>query len=341
MGRMARIGAGALVMSLAIGVAGPAQAAKKTNTKKLSPTTAQKISKDLGSRSPGIYLDRKSGNMVVTVTDARAAARVRAAGGIARIVANSGAVIRGIYELLRDRATVKGTAWGYDPIRNRVVLSVDETVSDGDRALLRRIVARLGKAVHVEIIPPITTLISGGDAVLGGGARCSLGFAVRRGGVDHFLTAGHCTQIISTWTTPGAVTVNSNYPGDDMGLARHTSTVARPGNVSLYNGTFQEITTAANAVVGQAVRRSGSTTGLRSGTVTAVNQTVNYGGGNIVSGLVRTNACAQPGDSGGPFFAGTTALGLTSGGSGNCTSGGTTFFQPVVEALSRYSATVY
>ncbi len=74
--------------------------------------------------------------------------------------------------------------------------------------------------------------------------------------------------------------------------------------------------------------------------VTALNATVNYSQGSV-TGMIRTTVCAQPGDSGGPLYAGTTALGLTSGGSGNCTSGGTTFFQPVVEALNPYGVTVY
>jgi streptogrisin B len=73
----------------------------------------------------------------------------------------------------------------------------------------------------------------------------------------------------------------------------------------------------------------------------ALNQTVNCGGGDIVSGLIRTSVCAEPGDSGGPLCAGTVAYGLTSGGSGNCSSGGTTFFQPVVEALNAYGVNVY
>ena len=47
------------------------------------------------------------------------------------------------------------------------------------------------------------------------------------------------------------------------------------------------------------------------------------------------------GDSGGPLYSGTTALGLTSGGSGNCTSGGVTYFQPVTEPLSVYGMSVY
>jgi streptogrisin B len=51
--------------------------------------------------------------------------------------------------------------------------------------------------------------------------------------------------------------------------------------------------------------------------------------------------CAEPGDSGGALYSGSTALGLTSGGSGNCSTGGTTFFQPVTEALSVYGATIY
>lgn len=89
------------------------------------------------------------------------------------------------------------------------------------------------------------------------------------------------------------------------------------------------------------MKRSGSTTGVHSGTVTGLNATVNYGGGDVVSGLIQTNVCAEPGDSGGSLFAGTKALGLTSGGSGNCSSGGTTFFQPVTEALSAYGVSVF
>ncbi|MBC3992345.1 trypsin-like serine protease, partial [Streptomyces sp. AC563] len=66
--------------------------------------------------------------------------------------------------------------------------------------------------------------------------------------------------------------------------------------------------------------------------VTALDATVNYQEGTV-EGLIQTTVCAEPGDSGGSLFAGDTALGLTSGGSGNCGSGGETFFQPVTEAL--------
>jgi hypothetical protein len=74
--------------------------------------------------------------------------------------------------------------------------------------------------------------------------------------------------------------------------------------------------------------------------VTATNATVNYAEGTV-TGLIKTNVCAEGGDSGGSLFDGAKALGLTSGGSGNCSSGGTTFFQPVTEALSVYGVSVY
>jgi streptogrisin B len=32
---------------------------------------------------------------------------------------------------------------------------------------------------------------------------------------------------------------------------------------------------------------------------------------------------------------------MTSGGSGDCTAGGTTFFQPVTEALAVFGVTIY
>ena len=82
------------------------------------------------------------------------------------------------------------------------------------------------------------------------------------------------------------------------------------------------------------------------GTVVAVNLTVNYGAGDIVSGLTQTTACAQPGDSGGPFVTNpgsgsrVAAVGLLSGGIGDCQTGGTTFYQPLREALSAYGMTL-
>ncbi|WP_329238033.1 S1 family peptidase [Actinoallomurus sp. NBC_01490] len=60
-----------------------------------------------------------------------------------------------------------------------------------------------------------------------------------------------------------------------------------------------------------------------------------------MNGLIETNLCAEPGDSGGALYDGSTLLGILSGGTGDCTSGGVTFFQPIIEILNAYGLAVY
>lgn len=253
-----------------------------------------------------------------------------------------------ITSVLNSEARIPGTAWQTNP-DGRIIVSYDDTVNASKLAALTRVTDRFGSAVTLERIPgKLTKYIAGGDAIYGGQYRCSLGFNVQdNAGAYYFVTAGHCGNIASSWyansaktTLLGTVT-GSSFPGNDYAIVKYsTSYTNHPGTVNLYNGSSQDITSAANASVGQAVRRSGSTTGVRSGSVTATNATVNYAEGTV-TGLIRTTVCAEGGDSGGALFAGSVALGLTSGGSGNCSSGGTTYFQPVTEVLSRYGVHVY
>jgi streptogrisin D len=189
-----------------------------------------------------------------------------------------------------------------------------------------------------------STKIAGGDAIYGGGYRCSLGFNVTDGSTAYFLTAGHCGNVADTWYSDSGssneigTTQDSQFPGNDFAIVKYDSGVSHPSEVDLYGGT-QQITGAADAQVGESVKRSGSTTQVQSGSVTGLDATVNYQEGTV-SGLIDTNVCAEGGDSGGPLFDGSTALGLTSGGSGDCSSGGETFFQPVTEPLSTYNVQI-
>ena len=91
-------------------------------------------------------------------------------------------------------------------------------------------------------------------------------------------------------------TAGSSFPGNDYAIVKYTNGSVPPGTVDLYNGSSQDITSAANAFVGEAVKRSGSTTGVHSGTVPATNATVNYAEGTV-TGLIKTNVCAEGGDS--------------------------------------------
>ncbi|GGV11960.1 serine protease [Streptomyces litmocidini] len=242
-------------------------------------------------------------------------------------------------------ADVAGTAWRVDTTTGKVVVTADSTVSQAEIARIKHRAGTNAGALRIERTPgTFNKLISGGDAIYASSWRCSLGFNVKdSAGNYYFLTAGHCTDGAGTWWSDSAhstvlgSTAGSSFPTNDYGIVRYTNTsVTKSGTVGSV-----DITSAANATVGMSVTRRGSTTGIHSGTVTGLNATVNYGGGDIVYGMIQTNVCAEPGDSGGPLYSGSRAIGLTSGGSGNCSSGGTTFFQPVTEALSAYGVNVY
>lgn len=236
-------------------------------------------------------------------------------------------------------ADVAGTAWYTDKATGKVVVTADSTVSASELAEVKSALSDSKAGLTVKRTPgTFSKLIAGGEAITTGGARCSLGFNVTNGSTNYAITAGHCTNIGSSWNI--GTTAGSSFPGNDYGIIQHSDPGAADGRVYLYNGSYQEIDSAADPTVGQSVQRSGSTTGLHGGTVTALGVSVNYGADGIVDGMIQTTVCAEPGDSGGSLFAGSTALGITSGGSGNCSSGGTTFFQPITEALGAYGVSI-
>jgi streptogrisin B len=315
--------------------------ASAASSVKASPDAAASVAAHLGANATaGTYYDSASRTTVVNVTTRAAADAVRAAGATPRLVTHSAAQLAQAGDAAK-RADIAGTAWSVDPRSDTLAVNVDSRVTTAQLARLRQSTASYGDAVSItRVAGTFSKLLSGGDPVLTTQWRCSLGFNVRSGSTYYFLTAGHCTTGLPAYYTSSGTyigpTVGSTFPGSDYGIVRYDSSVAHDGTVG-----SQDITSAANAFVGESVKRRGSTTGIHSGTVQALNSTVNYGNGEIVYGLIKTNVCAEPGDSGGSLYDGTKAIGLTSGGSGNCTSGGTTFFQPVTAALSAYGVSVY
>ncbi|MFI1538975.1 S1 family peptidase [Streptomyces anandii] len=322
--------------------ANASEPAKTPTARVLSAPAAGKLAstllKDLGADAAGTYYDARARSLVVNVLDESAAKAVERAGARARVVANSLAELEDARTTLKKDATIPGTSWATDPVTDKVVVTADRTVSKEEWAKLSKVVGGLGaKAELKRSEGQFKPFVAGGDAITGSGGRCSLGFNVVKDGQPFFLTAGHCTQAISTWSDSSGRVIGANaqssFPGNDFGLVKYTASVDHPSAVDLYDGSSQPIAKAGEATVGERVTRSGSTTHVHSGTVTGLNATVNYSEGTV-SGLIQTDVCAEPGDSGGSLFDGDTAIGLTSGGSGDCTSGGETFFQPVTEALS-------
>jgi streptogrisin B len=234
-----------------------------------------------------------------------------------------------------------GLAYSRDSITGEIEVLADETITAAQ-------VAALARHYHVRREPGrIRLLIAGGQAIYSGRSRCSLGANVRRGTVAYFVTAGHCTNAATTWyansagTTALGTRTGTSFPGNDYGIVRYTNTsIPHPSAVYTYPGQVT-IFGAGSASIGLAVCRSGSTTGVRCGVVTGLNATVNYAQGTV-TGLIRTNICAEAGDSGGPLYVASTGviIGILSGGSGNCSTGGTTFYQPIGEILAAYGVTI-
>lgn len=282
-------------------------------------------------------------------------ARAAPGGTPAETPAELGAVKERLDALAERRGAPPAvSAWWVDAGDRAVVLALNTAPRDSRSAEYVRQAREVDASVRVvegvaaptpRADPPVYDLV-GGDAVRVNGTRCSLAFsATSASGAPRMITAGHCTN------RGGEVTGANNAPigpvrssvfdrtGDwgvvDVGPGwRVTPSVAAEGS------TTRSITGTATAAVGASVCRSGSTTGWRCGTVTAVDVTANYATGPV-EGLVLTDACSEGGDSGGPFVAGSSALGLLSGGTGDCTTpGGTSLYQPIDEILAAEGLTL-
>ncbi|MGW7433513.1 S1 family peptidase [Streptomyces sp. NPDC054861] len=311
----------------------------------------QRLGKQLGDSYGGAYYDAGRQQLVVNVVGDgdKVDVEVRKAGAVARRVENSLPALASAMDSLRAKATVPGTAWAVDPRTNQVIVTADRTVTgerwdevEGAVRALGDGVARIQKSKG-EFKP----FIEGGDAIFGGGSRCSLGFNVTtQDGRPGFLTAGHCGVAVEQWSEqqngdPIGTVQEAVFPGEgDFALVTYDDLNTDAPSAVDVGENIVEIARASEAAVGQQVFRMGSTTGLRDGQVTGLDATVNYPEGTV-SGLIQTNVCAEPGDSGGALFTREgEAIGLTSGGSGDCTSGGETFFQPVTTALSAVGAQI-
>jgi streptogrisin D len=322
----------------------------------LSAAAAQDLVSELGPQLgdayAGAYYDAQKQQVVVNVVgDSNSViVQVNEAGAVARPVENSMGQLKAAADTLAEKAAVPGTAWAVDPRTNQLLVTADRTVAGDGWNRLESTVKSLGsKMARIQKSAGVfKPFIEGGDAIFGGGSRCSLGFNVTTGdGQPGFLTAGHCGVADDQWSedpngAPIGTVQAATFPGEgDFALVTYDdpATVA-PGTVDLGNGQTLDIVGADDAAVGQEVFRMGSTTGLNSGQVTGLNATVNYPEGTV-TGLIQTNVCAEPGDSGGALFTRDgAAIGLTSGGSGDCTSGGETFFQPVTTALAAVGAEI-
>ncbi|MBB5868343.1 streptogrisin C [Allocatelliglobosispora scoriae] len=298
-----------------------------------------KLRKSLGKSYAGAWLSADAKTFTIAVTGEAQAEQVRAAGATPRLVKHSLQQLDAVKAKLDANSAKAPKAvpgWYVDVTTNTVVVLAR---AGADTAgFLKQIGADIS-AIRIEVstenpVPLIDVI--GGNAYYIGGSRCSVGFPVTIG----FVSAGHCGTTGSTTTQPSGTFGGSSFPGNDYSYVRTASGNTPRPLVNRYSGsTTVSVAGSTDAAIGASVCRSGSTTGWHCGTIGARNASVTYSQGTV-SGLIRTNVCAEPGDSGGSLIAGNQAQGVTSGGSGNCTSGGTTYFQPVNEILQAYGLTL-
>ncbi|MFI8193747.1 S1 family peptidase [Streptomyces sp. NPDC085946] len=310
---------------------------------------APRARKAAGDAYAGSWFDARSRRLTVAVTaDAAdtAVRAVRAAGADVRTVEHSARRLDAAKARIDRLSAPEGVgSWHVDPAANTVVVNVvrGEQADPGVQRFLDR--AREAGPVTVRTVAAAPRTFAagtvGGDPYYTGNVRCSIGFSVHGG----FVTAGHCGQAgagVSGWdrsyigTFQGSSFPENDYAWVSVGSGWWTVPVV------LGWGTVpdQLVRGSAEAPIGSSVCRSGSTTRWHCGTVLAKNETVNYSQG-AVRQMTKTSVCAEPGDSGGSFLTGDQAQGVTSGGWGNCSSGGETWFQPVNEILGRYGLTLH
>ncbi|ADB33067.1 peptidase alpha-lytic pro domain protein [Kribbella flavida DSM 17836] len=294
----------------------------------------------LGTAFAGAWLDRDASTLTVGITDPARAGLVRAVGAVPKPVPRGLDQLDALKNRLDSNAaraprTVPG--WYVDVTTNQLVI-LSRRGATAQAKAFAKVSGIEGSTVRfqdsAETPRPLIDIIGGNAYYIGSGSRCSVGFAVTGG----FVTAGHCGRLGATTTQPSGTFAGSSFPGNDYAWVRVAAGNTPRALVNRYPGTVP-VAGSTEAAVGSSVCRSGSTTGWRCGIIQQKNASVTYPEGTI-TGLTRTNACAEPGDSGGSWLTGDQAQGVTSGGSGNCTSGGVIYFQPVNEILTAYNLTL-
>ncbi|MEV7423827.1 MULTISPECIES: S1 family peptidase [unclassified Streptomyces] len=325
------------------------QAKARLAAEKTATAVEGKAVRAAGSSYGGSWFNPDSNSLTVAVSDSGKAAAVRATGATVRVVKHSASQLdaaKSKIDKLGASAPDGIAGWGVDAKTNQVVVNVvADQRNDND---VRAFVARAEKAGPVTVEEtaeaPSTTAAGtvGGDPYYTGNVRCSIGFSVHGG----FVTAGHCGGTgasVSGWD--GSYIGNfqgSTFPGNDYAWVNVGSGWWTVPVVLGWGTVSDQLVRGSNeAPVGASICRSGSTTHWRCGTLQGKNITVNYGNGALVYSLTQTSACAEGGDSGGSFISGDQAQGVTSGASGNCSSGGNSFYQPINPILSRYGLTLH
>ncbi|MFJ2264574.1 S1 family peptidase [Streptomyces sp. NPDC087844] len=275
------------------------------------------------SWSAGTWLDRKSGNLVVAVTNERRAAEVRARDAEPRLVERSAQDLRSVrsrVEQLLSRRSVEQATTFIDVTKNVVVIQAQQ--SDLPGAIASELDRTFPGAIDVRYrsgrIAPVA--IASGDEITGS-KICSAGWWVRsadaRQSKNYVMTAGHCVvgdAAGQTWRHadgefgPSALFRRDSsdwalIPVADEAVADQLSATVPAGPTTL---GISRVAAPESFVVGSIVCKRGRTTSLTCGRITAHNASVPVDTSEAVDhtllGVTTAALAADEGDSGGPVF---------------------------------------
>ncbi|WP_394537594.1 S1 family peptidase [Lysobacter enzymogenes] len=349
-------------------------------TERLATEQEKGLAKQLGDNYAGAWLERKADGSFGFVAASTSVSKAKSLTGIetrqARHSLKALDTAKGQLDSLLSRSAKvpKGVySWSVDLPSNSVVVGV----APGAQATGEDFVARSGldaSVVRFETMneaPQRRIAIQGGRGMLrnpGDGFlyACSVGFPVTKGSTIGYATAGHCGtagQVVyqenGQWNLGVRVGAfaSSTMPsgtnsGPDRGWVQVDSNHTLSASVYGYGSGDVTVKGSTEAAVGAALCRSGRTSGWHCGAIRTKNMTVSYVDDNgnpdgTVTGLTRTSACAEGGDSGGSFITSVgQAQGVLSGGSGSCSGsqgnpgGGNSYYTPIKPILSAYGLTL-
>ncbi|OCC12920.1 S1 family peptidase [Streptomyces sp. PTY087I2] len=318
-----------------------------------------------GISGDGAFFDA-SGRPTVNAEDQAEAARIEKAGLDARVPARGQAALDGIKAEL-DRAAAAKTpsgvvAWSVDLPADQVTVKVNNERGAAAQAFLAK-AAEHGSAVRIvrgeEKLEAKAAIYPGSKMTFNNTTQwCSVGYGARdSSGRQYLVTAGHC--VTNTLRYDGAAFAQgyrTRYAlgtrSVDMGILTINSGHSITTSVGTWgNSNPVAVRGGTRASSGAAVCKSGATTGWTCGTIGSYNNTVTYvdrngGPDTVVSGLATSSVCVEGGDSGGAYISGNQAQGMTSGGptdqkcTGGVNSRGSSYFQPLDDALGYYGLTL-
>ncbi|MEW2068789.1 S1 family peptidase [Streptomyces sp. NPDC007346] len=318
-----------------------------------------------GIADDGAFFDA-SGKLTVNADDTAEAAKIQKAGLAARVPARGQAALDKVKAELDAVAAKKVpsgvVAWSVDVASDKVTVKVNNDRGAAAKAFLAQ-AAKHGSAVEIvrgeEKLEAKAAIYPGSKMTFNNTSQwCSVGYGARdRSGKQYLVTAGHC--VTNTLRYDGAAFAqgyHTRYKVGTRSVDMGTLSINSGHSITTSVGTWGNsnpiaVKGSSRASSGAAVCKSGATTGWTCGTIGSYNNSVTYvdlngGPDTVVSGLATSTVCVEGGDSGGAYISGNQGQGMTSGGPINqkCTSGvnsrGTSYFQPLNDALSYYGLTL-